>query len=142
MTAYDDYGIPVAAYSEPDGVCGQWLRTGRAFIVYRIQPVVGPKLRQWRLEHWSGRKALSLVNVLIAVWFVLLYWGERRVYQSSVHQCQWDAWEDWVCVPAARSTCSSSASRAMQGHITSSSSPTRNSSTRTPIPAGPGRSTG
>ena len=66
-------------------------------LLARISPFAGSKhhvpikRRIWR--------ALTLRNVLILSWMVLLYWGERTVFRSSVQDCQWDSWENWVPTP-------------------------------------------
>ncbi|CZR55217.1 related to protein FR, involved in hyphal branching [Phialocephala subalpina] len=49
-----------------------------------------------RLERsFHPRKLLSLPHVFIAVWVVLLLWGERWVFRSSVEDCRWENWERW-----------------------------------------------
>ena len=40
MVAFDDYGMPVGAYSEPESLAHQAWRVGRAFVIYRAKPVV------------------------------------------------------------------------------------------------------
>ena len=91
---YDDYGIPVGAYDyESESLTHQAWRVARAFVVYRVQP----QLRALRGK-WTWRRALSVGNLLILVWFVVLYWGERTVVRNSVDSCRWDNWEKWVCL--------------------------------------------
>ncbi|KAF2186916.1 hypothetical protein K469DRAFT_705447 [Zopfia rhizophila CBS 207.26] len=95
MTAYDDYGMPIGAYSDPESLTKQALRVARAFALYRIKPAVDKKAQQLKNGNWSVRKALSLVKVLIVVWFVTLYWGERSIFKGSINSCRWENWENW-----------------------------------------------
>ncbi|MCJ1287376.1 hypothetical protein MMC26_006725 [Xylographa opegraphella] len=32
---------------------------------------------------------------LILIWLLVLWWGEKRVFRSSIEICQWDTWEAW-----------------------------------------------
>ncbi|EEQ88567.2 manganese ion homeostasis [Blastomyces dermatitidis ER-3] len=41
------------------------------------------------------RLACSLQNVLILLWGVTLWWGERTVFRDSVRGCEWTGWEQW-----------------------------------------------
>ncbi|KAG5288625.1 cell division control protein [Histoplasma capsulatum G186AR] len=41
------------------------------------------------------RLVCSLQNILILLWAVTLWWGERRVFRDSVRECEWAAWEQW-----------------------------------------------
>ncbi|KAF2118314.1 hypothetical protein BDV96DRAFT_569647 [Lophiotrema nucula] len=91
MTGYDDYGMPVGAYAEPESLTHQAYRVARAFVIYRAIPAA----QQIRGSNWSWRKSLSLVKVLIVVWFITLYWGERSVFKGSVDHCRWEQWEKW-----------------------------------------------
>jgi hypothetical protein len=45
---------------------------------------------------WNARRLLSLPHLLIAFWLLLLLWGERWVFQSSIKACEWGKWERWV----------------------------------------------
>jgi len=58
------------------------------------QPKLPRSLRQVR--HWNLRRTLSLPHILIALWAVLLLWGEKWVFESSIKACTWDRWEKWV----------------------------------------------
>ncbi|CAG8974931.1 hypothetical protein HYALB_00007608 [Hymenoscyphus albidus] len=49
-------------------------------------------LRRWR---WGWRDWVNLPHALIAVWFVVLLWGERWVFQNAVEDCRWGNWERW-----------------------------------------------
>ncbi|KAI5859662.1 hypothetical protein GGS23DRAFT_309117 [Durotheca rogersii] len=41
------------------------------------------------------RRLLSLPHLLVALWVLVLLWGERWVFASRVRSCDWDHWEDW-----------------------------------------------
>ncbi|KAI9813357.1 MAG: hypothetical protein M1832_006315 [Thelocarpon impressellum] len=43
---------------------------------------------------WSKR-IVNIPNVVILAWLILLWWGERRVFASSVEDCHWKKWERW-----------------------------------------------
>lgn len=97
MTAYDDYGMPVGAYSEPETLTHQARRVARAFALYRVKPEAERMIRGLRSENWTWRKLLSLVKVAVVVWWFAVYYGERSAIQNSVEQCRWENWENWVC---------------------------------------------
>jgi hypothetical protein len=97
MTKYDDYGIPVA-YSEPESLTHQAWRLARAFYTYRIRPVIIGRYIAFRRGDWSFKQLFSLVNVLIVLWWVVLYWGERGTFNSAIDSCSWNSWERWVCI--------------------------------------------
>lgn len=42
------------------------------------------------------RRLLSFPHVLVALWLLVLFWGERWTFASKVNRCDWDHWEDWV----------------------------------------------
>ncbi|KAH6669352.1 hypothetical protein B0J14DRAFT_487040 [Halenospora varia] len=44
---------------------------------------------------WRPRNLLNLPHLLVAVWLVLLLWGERRVFQGAIEECKWGNWERW-----------------------------------------------
>ncbi|KAF2627959.1 hypothetical protein BU25DRAFT_340748 [Macroventuria anomochaeta] len=90
MTEYDDYGVPVGAYQEPDSFTGQTYRTARAFLIYSVRPFVEKRVTQGR---W--KRLFSLANALVAIWWVVVYWGERGAFNGAVGSCNWDAWENW-----------------------------------------------
>jgi ethanolamine phosphate phosphodiesterase len=52
-------------------------------------------LRQME-RNWHPRRLLNLPNLLVAVWLLLLLWGERWVFQNSLKACEWRNWERWV----------------------------------------------
>ena len=56
-----------------------------------------------RLLHFLRPSRTKLGLVLI--WLLVLWWGERRVFKSSIEGCQWDLWEAWVCHQNAFSLC-------------------------------------
>lgn len=147
MTTYDEYGMPVGAYSEPESFTHQTWRRGRAFVVYHIRP----KWREVTGGRWHWRRMFTLVNILVVLWIYTLYWGERNTFKSAVKSCDWEKWEDWVGFPFALTTLAlgngQAVSQAKQLTSTSQqtpirtasfSSPTPSSSTRTHTPAGHG----
>jgi len=131
MTTYDEYGIPVGAYSEPESLTHQAWRLGRAFFLYRIRPAVQGKRNELRSGNWSFKRLFTLVNGLVLLWWVVLYWGERGIFNSAVESCNWDKWEDWVRLSLVISTrlCKTNRNsrKPAQTPTDSSSSPTRNS---------------
>jgi hypothetical protein len=42
------------------------------------------------------RSFVNVPNGFIAVWFLLLMWGERWAFHSAIKQCRWENWERWV----------------------------------------------
>ncbi|KAF2498361.1 hypothetical protein BU16DRAFT_481200 [Lophium mytilinum] len=98
MTAYDDYGFPVGAqnqYPPPPSFAARILHQLHAFAIQYIIPWLSEKYQQWRTGRWTIRSVLTLVKGIALVWFVVLYWGERSVFTSSIANCQWDNWEKW-----------------------------------------------
>ena len=98
MTEYDDYGIPADAYSESESLTHQAWRVARAFALYRVKPELDRRWRGVRSGGWSFRRVLSVVNVLIGVWWVVLYLGERSAIRNAVEACRWEKWENWVSI--------------------------------------------
>lgn len=51
-------------------------------------------------------RLLSFPHVLVAVWVLVMLWGERWVFVNRVERCAWEHWEKWVrrqpCFPLAR----------------------------------------
>ncbi|KAF2013293.1 hypothetical protein BU24DRAFT_411056 [Aaosphaeria arxii CBS 175.79] len=95
MTAYDDYGMPVGAYSGSESLTHQAYRVTRAFLMYKIKPIVDTRWRDFSRRPWHLRSLLSLGRILIVIWFVTLYWGERSAYTGHVDSCRWENWENW-----------------------------------------------
>lgn len=96
MTAYDDYGMPVGAYSEPESLTHQAWRVARAFTLYRLKPEMDRSMARIRRGDWSVRRLLSAVRVLVVVWWVAVYFGERSAIRNAVDACRWEKWEKWV----------------------------------------------
>jgi hypothetical protein len=97
MTNYDDYGMPLGAYSEPESLSHQAWRVARAFVIYRVKPEAERSWNGLRGGGWSWRRAFSLVKVLCLIWLVVVYRGERSAIRNSVEDCRWEKWENWVC---------------------------------------------
>ena len=47
-------------------------------------------------QRWNPKRLLSLPHLFVAVWVLLLLWGERWVFESAVQACEWERWERWV----------------------------------------------
>ncbi|KAI1127094.1 hypothetical protein F5Y10DRAFT_243410 [Nemania abortiva] len=41
------------------------------------------------------RRLLSFPHLLVALWILVLLWGERWTFASKVNRCDWDHWEAW-----------------------------------------------
>ncbi|KAL6711961.1 hypothetical protein ACN47E_003004 [Coniothyrium glycines] len=95
MTTYDEYGIPVGAYSEPESLTHQAWRLVRALFLYRIRPTIQGQQNALRRGNWSPRRLFTLAHALVLVWWVVLYWGERAVFNGAVGDCDWERWENW-----------------------------------------------
>ena len=59
-----------------------------------------PRSLRQAQRNWHPRKLLNLPHLFVAIWVVLLLWGERWVFQSSIEACSWDQWERWVSLEA------------------------------------------
>jgi hypothetical protein len=44
----------------------------------------------------AARRLLSFPHLLVALWVIILLWGERWTFTSKVDSCDWDHWEKWV----------------------------------------------
>ncbi|KAI8939920.1 hypothetical protein NX059_003648 [Plenodomus lindquistii] len=95
MTTYDEYGVPVGAYSEPESLRTQAWRLARALFVYRIRPMAQDRFLALKRGQWSFKRLATLVNALVLTWWVVLYWGERGVFNGAIDGCHWDRWENW-----------------------------------------------
>ena len=45
--------------------------------------------------------------LLISFWVLILWWGERLVFQKTVENCSWEYWENWVLFIAVRTVITS-----------------------------------
>lgn len=52
---------------------------------------------QQRLMQLRPRDILDVRILVVALWALLLLWGERWVFSSNVGGCEWQDWETWVC---------------------------------------------
>ncbi|KAH9879305.1 hypothetical protein J1614_002744 [Plenodomus biglobosus] len=95
MTTYDEYGVPVGAYSEPESLATQAWRLARALFVYRIRPIAQGRFLACKRGQWSFKRLVTLANALVVLWWVVLYWGERGVFNGVIEDCHWDRWENW-----------------------------------------------
>ena len=71
MTTYDEYGVPVGAYSEPESLTHQAWRLVRAFFLYRIRPAVQEKRNELQSGSWSFKRLFTLVRALVLLWWLL-----------------------------------------------------------------------
>lgn len=46
-----------------------------------------------QLPRWQ--QLFTLPALLTLTWFLVLYWGERHVFHSSIQACDWSRWEKW-----------------------------------------------
>lgn len=44
---------------------------------------------------WTLRRLMSLPHLFVAIWLLVLLWGERWVFENSVAACTWESWEKW-----------------------------------------------
>ncbi|KAH6619547.1 hypothetical protein B0J18DRAFT_492342 [Chaetomium sp. MPI-SDFR-AT-0129] len=43
----------------------------------------------------SWARVVSFPHLLVALWVVVLVWGERWAFEWGVGGCRWEGWEDW-----------------------------------------------
>jgi hypothetical protein len=48
-------------------------------------------------QNLTYQRLLSFPHLVVAVWVVLMLWGERWAFYSKVESCHWSNWEKWVC---------------------------------------------
>lgn len=53
----------------------------------------------WVRHNLSMRRLFSFPHALVAVWVLLLLWGQGWVFHSRVERCHWSSWESWVRRP-------------------------------------------
>ena len=66
---------------------------------------------------------LRIKILLVLIWVLTLWWGEKYVFQSHISACQWSNWEKWVRNESSdihMSFTNSERSRLKPTHITSS----------------------
>lgn len=68
-----------------------WRERGRHIAYATILSQVH-RLRQ----NLTYRRLVSFPHLIVAVWVVVLLWGERWVFHSKVEDCDWSNWEKWV----------------------------------------------
>lgn len=47
-------------------------------------------------RNMATRRLLSVPHVLVLAWVLVMLWGERWVFHSTVERCRWGTWEKWV----------------------------------------------
>jgi hypothetical protein len=119
-----------------------WRERGRR-MVFTAMLSAAHRLRQ----NLSYNRLVSFPHLIVAVWVVVLLWGERWAFHSKVESCHWSNWENWVCYSPIHihgrnpNVLLLSSSLPAQHPTASPSSPTPSSSTLTRTPAARGRST-
>src|ERR1700755_3254614 len=48
-------------------------------------------------QHCPRRISYTKI-VLVLLWVLVLRWGEKTAFSTSVKNCSWGSWEDWVCL--------------------------------------------
>ncbi|KAL1839519.1 hypothetical protein VTJ49DRAFT_1421 [Mycothermus thermophilus] len=108
-------GSKGASFSYPNNYCpdlsisSSWLENGRSLAAWTVRAL----LRFWRDRgrrityaavrstahrlrlNLASDRLLAFPHVLVAVWFILLLWGERWAFHSKVQRCRWSSWEKW-----------------------------------------------
>lgn len=59
--------------------------------------------RQWRAitprkrpdQPTSLRQIITIPNILISLWLLVLFWGERWTFWTAIRDCDWQSWEQW-----------------------------------------------
>ncbi|KAL2132856.1 hypothetical protein VTI74DRAFT_3230 [Chaetomium olivicolor] len=67
-----------------------WRERGR-HMVYVTLLSLAHRLRQNLTYH----RLVSFPHLIVAVWVVVLLWGERWVFHTKVESCHWNNWENW-----------------------------------------------
>lgn len=47
-------------------------------------------------KSWSVKDVMSIRNLVRMMWVLLVWWGERRVFNTAIRNCAWGNWEEWV----------------------------------------------
>ncbi|KAK3996429.1 putative cell division control protein [Cladorrhinum sp. PSN332] len=47
-------------------------------------------------QNLAYNRVFSVPHLFVIVWVVVLLWGERWVFHSSVEDCHWSNWENWT----------------------------------------------
>jgi hypothetical protein len=89
-------GLPSELYVEMQRL---WHGTSNSYASVSTSGNGYKGLKSWKKlkeRNWNPRQLLCLPHFFVALWLVLLLWGERWVFQDSIKACQWDIWEKWV----------------------------------------------
>ncbi|KAK8072566.1 hypothetical protein PG996_005914 [Apiospora saccharicola] len=60
----------------------------------RLRNVTMKIARQIQLN-LAARRLLSFPHLLVALWMLLLLWGEHWIFATKVRSCDWNHWEKW-----------------------------------------------
>lgn len=45
---------------------------------------------------WNMKDRLSVRNLVRVMCVLVVWWRERRVFETAIQDCLWDNWEEWV----------------------------------------------
>ncbi|KAM0262933.1 hypothetical protein ACHAQJ_001528 [Trichoderma viride] len=62
--------------------------------MHKVAILAARVLHQIR-RNLTARRLLSFPHVLVVLWMLLLFWGERWIYTNHVNVCDWKSWERW-----------------------------------------------
>lgn len=68
----------------------------RSYSLLSTNAAILPRNMRRNPRNWDVRRSLNLPNLLAVFWILLLLWGERWVFESSISACRWGTWEQWV----------------------------------------------
>lgn len=91
-------------FVEPPSILDRIVDNLPAFITTRIQYLVDPStyslrtIRRWK-QRIGVRTFINVPNAFILIWFLVLLWGEKWVFEDSIAACDWKSWEKWVSTP-------------------------------------------
>jgi len=68
-----------------------WIERGRRMALNAVVSAV----RQLR-RNLAYNRLFSFPHLLVALWVLVLLWGERWVFHTKVEGCHWSNWERWV----------------------------------------------
>lgn len=68
-----------------------WRERGRHMVLAALVSAAH-RLRQ----NLTYNRLFSVPHLLVAVWVVVLLWGERWIFHTKVESCHWSNWEKWV----------------------------------------------
>lgn len=85
----DDFGALVSQTLR--SLARFWRERGRHMALAAVLSAAH-RLRQ----NLAYRRLFSFPHLLVVVWVLVLFWGERWAFRSKVGSCRWSNWENWV----------------------------------------------